>query len=252
MLSNLEKYMFSNENLIRYTKCFNTNYTTHSNHSNKDNHSKKNQLNKYDMNTNLKNNCITPDEIDKLFWCFYIALNGIDKYLLEKSTHFKVEKDFKINSVTKVREKKSQLKVLKLKVPEIEDELVNKNKINIKTLSALALCHNLSFIVLLDDVYYDFNYNNDEYFIIEYIDKKGYSMYINLNKCEKKDKIKQIKDNKYLVDGNKVIKSISGYTLSEIQTIATKLKINTKNETGKNKLKKEIYENVIQKLGKLM
>lgn len=249
MLSELEQYMFSNENLIKYKRYFDVNHRERLNNVRED----KYKQNKYKENERyeIKKTYITPYEEDKLFWCFYIALNGYNTYLLEKSTHFKIEKDFKINSISTIREKKPQLKSLKLKISDIEDELVNKKRISMKTLNALSLCYNLSFIVVHNDVYYDFNYNNDElYFIIEYVEHKGYSIY--LNTLDLKDKIKQIKDDNYLVDSSKMIKSMSSYTLGELQTIALKLKISIKQNTGKNKPKKELYENIIQKLGKLM
>jgi hypothetical protein len=244
MLSNLEKYMFSNENIIKHNipetirlkkKILNTssNVSAH---------------NSEDKQTN--NNYIIPDEIDKLFWCFYISLNGFDKYLLEKTGLFKIEKEFKINVIQKLREIKTQLKALKLKLNEIENDLVNNKYININTLHALALNYNMSFIVLVNNIYYDFNYNNNNYFLIESIDKHGYCLYI--QEYVTKEKINEIKENYYLVDSSKPIKSISSYTLNELQQIASKLKINDKQENGKNKVKKELYENIIQKLGKLM
>lgn len=229
MLSNLEQYMFSNDNLIKYTryrkKIINT----------------PREIKEYKKNEIKNTTVITPQKEDKLFWCFYIALYGYEKYMLESSTHFKIEKEFKISAISKIREKKAQLKPLKLKISDIEDDLVNKKCITLKTFHALSLCYNLSFVIVYNDLYYDFNYNNKEsYFIIEHTEQTGYSL------CLNTDKLNEIKNNNYLVDSS--IKSIGSYTLGELQTIAVKLKISIKQDTGKNKIKKELYENIIQKL----
>jgi hypothetical protein len=261
MLFNLEKYMFTNENIIRLTRDLNLQQDISISHNKKNtqelNKKYENKSREQSQNNNKSHdNRIYPDGDDKLFWCFYISLNGIDKYLLEKNAQFKIEKDFKINSVSKLREIKTQLKAIKLKLSEIEDDLVNKRNISINTLNALALYYKLSFIVLLDDIYYDFNYNcggiGDEasynYFVIESVENKKWFLKQNVNK----DEIKKIKETYYLVDSSKPIKSISSYTLNELQDIAHKLKLNIKQENGKNKLKKDLYENIIQKLGKLM
>jgi hypothetical protein len=255
MLSNLEKYMFTNENIIKIkttnqqnTKqknrdLFNKSKTTTDTISNTISNTKS------ETNVNINkqtNDYILPEGEDKLFWCFYISLNGIDKYLLEKSGLFKIEKDFKINVISKLREIKPQLKALKLKLSEIEDDLVNKKYISINTFSALALYYKLSFIVVVADIYYDINYNENNYSLIKKIEKKGYCLYTR-EKCNI-EKINEIKENYYLVDSSKPIKSISGYTLNELQSIASKLKINIKQDNGKNKVKKDLYENIIQKI----
>jgi hypothetical protein len=245
MLSNVEKYMFTNENIIKIKTTNKQNII--SKQKNRDLFN--NSISKTNTNININkqtNDYILPEVEDKLFWCFYISLNGIDKYLLEKSGLFKIEKDFKIKVISKLREIKPQLKALKLKLSEIEDDLVNKKNININTFCALALYYKLSFIVVINDVYYDINFNENNYYLIEKIEKKGYCLYTR-EKCNI-EKINEIKENNYLVDSSKPIKSISGYTLNELQSIASKLKINIKQDNGKNKVKKDLYENIIQKI----
>jgi hypothetical protein len=80
-----------------------------------------------------KKNTYTPyNKGDKLFWCFYIILNGYEDYELNKSNAFAIEKQFKIQSVEKLKSIKSKLKEMKLKRTEMEDELANKQKITIK------------------------------------------------------------------------------------------------------------------------
>ena len=72
---------------------------------------------------------------DKLFWCFYIILNGHHNY--EFNNSFKQEKEFKIECIEKLREIKSELKALKISLNHVENELLNERKIGLQTLIAL-------------------------------------------------------------------------------------------------------------------
>ena len=73
-----------------------------------------------------------PDKKDKLFWCFYVMLHGEMEYLSIENGHFKIEKDFKIDFVEKIRNHKDLLKTFKLKRNELENEFANESKITIK------------------------------------------------------------------------------------------------------------------------
>jgi hypothetical protein len=86
----------------------------------------------------------TPFQKDKLFWCFYIILNGYEEYEMNHSNTFSIEKQLKIETVEKLKSIKEKLKELKLKRTELEDELVNKPMITLKGLCALCLVHNVS------------------------------------------------------------------------------------------------------------
>ena len=73
------------------------------------------------------NRYIVPKEKDKLFWCFYILHNGIEDYNMI-SSHFAVEKKFKLEFVNTIRENKALLKFYNLKRSEVENQLVNESK----------------------------------------------------------------------------------------------------------------------------
>ena len=112
IIQECNKYMLTNENMLKTIKI---------------NTFKKNEdavLSKKKVNVSA------PHNVDTLFWCFYIILNGEHSYALDNS--FKKEKEFKIECIEKLRKIKSELKAFKLRLNEIENELLNEKKITIK------------------------------------------------------------------------------------------------------------------------
>ena len=83
-------------------------------------------------------------EKDSLFWCFYIMKYGYDDYNM-LNQHFLIEKNLKIESISKIREDKELLKKHKLKRSEIENELANDEKITLKGFLALCIYNKLNF-----------------------------------------------------------------------------------------------------------
>ncbi|NBW04204.1 MAG: hypothetical protein EBR87_10955, partial [Cytophagia bacterium] len=90
--------------------------------------------------------------------------------------HFALEKAFKISSVEKLRGMKTQIKELKLKINEVEDELVNKEQISIKGLHVLCLVHNVSITYIYGKQYCEFFYGDTVKGIIQRNEKKEHSL----------------------------------------------------------------------------
>ena len=87
LFNNLNKYMLTNENIIRYVNI---------NPSLKIN--EKTLVNKSTV-SKIKTNNFVPRQKDVLFWCFYIILNGKEKYLFNINNIFTVEKETKIAAI---------------------------------------------------------------------------------------------------------------------------------------------------------
>ena len=96
---------------------------------------------------------------NKLFWVFYIFKYSFEDYSLLENK-FKIEQDFKINSIIKMREFKNELKIHKMKRNLIEDELLNEKKITIKSLNCLALIYKLNIIYVKGRTYYLMRYDD--------------------------------------------------------------------------------------------
>jgi len=193
----------------------------------------------------------TPFQKDKLFWCFYVLLNGFTEYEMHHTGHYALEKAFKISSVEKLRGMKSQIKELKLKINEVEDELVNKEQISIKGLHVLCLVHKVSITYIYGKQYCEFLYSDTIKGIIQRNEKKEHSL------LYEDAVLETIKHTHWFIENvQKPLKAPTAYTVKELQDICEKLEISLtfKQKTAlgqiveKNKLKKELYEDILSKL----
>ena len=210
-----------------------------------------------------------PFQKDKLFWCFYIILHGYEEYEMIRSNAFSVEKQIKIKTVEKLKSIKDQLKELKLKRTELEDELVNKQMISLKGLCALCLVHNVSITYIFGRKYCEIipkaveqadaveqakaveQANALKQGIIVQNEKKEDSLKWTSNELHKnEDFLTQIRADYWLIENiQKPLNAPSAYTLPELQEIANKLQIATHiqvNEKSKTKTKTALYEEILQ------
>ena len=195
--------------------------------------------------TPKKADIFSPRQKDKLFWCFYIMVNGMEKYHLAQNNIFSVEKDFKFATIELFRKRKADMKAHKMKIIDVEDNLINGRVINVKTLQALCFIYEKSVVYKHDNMYYDFPYGST-YMLLEESDK---GVIMNMDTDQKT--IDTIKENKYYIDINKPIRGISAYNITDILNISTKLGIKIKDNTGKSKTKKTLYEEIVVMIGKL-
>jgi len=179
-------------------------------------------------------------QTDKLFWCFFVILNGDHEFQLDNS--YKREKEFKIESIEKLRIIKPQVKALKLRLTEIEDELLNYKKITIKSLLALCLLYNINLIYVWNRKY--FEVINDPSKKMNVIINDGTNDNINDNLSD--EKIKYYRNNYWLIENvEKPIKAMTSYSKEELFIIINKLEI--KDITMKS-TKKVMYEKILEKV----
>jgi len=98
----------------------------------------------------------TPRSYDTLFWCFYIILEGTDAYHMTGNHKFQIEKNKKICFIEKIRKNKVLMKAHKLKINDIENDLLNNRCITYKTFLALCILHNINIIMIFDNYYYEY------------------------------------------------------------------------------------------------
>jgi hypothetical protein len=168
--------------------------------------------------------------------------------------HYALEKAFKISSVEKLRSMKSEIKDLKLKITEVEDELVNKEQITVKGLQVLCLIYKVSITYIYGKQYCEFLYadtDTGKAGVIRKNEKKEHSLLYEDTVLE------TIKQTHWFIENvQKPLKAPSAYTLKELQDICEKLEIALKYKqhttqgqiVEKNKLKKELYENILEKI----
>lgn len=232
---NLQKFMFSKNNLIKYYTLLDNNILTNK-INNKFEFKKK-------INNNLEfnNTSFLISQKDKYFWAFYIIFFTYSEYHLI-SNYFTVEKEFKINSVIKIRENKNLLKINKISRNIIENELVNENVISLKTLNCLALIYSLNIIFIKEEILFIMNYNKEDINkcknIIELKNNKIYLIEIS------EEKLKNLIQNNFIIQNiNKPLNSISFYKLSDLNIMCKKLNISIN-----SKLKINLYSEIQIKL----
>lgn len=254
-LKKIEKYMFKTYIEDVKNKENNSNTENTENRENiKDNKKKINNEyfskynNKYNgkINKELKEN---HKKIDRYFWYFYNKINNIeeDDFNNTRNNMFSIEKDYKINFVEIIRKNKNKLKSYKLKLSELEDEFVNNNFITLKGLYALCIMNKINLLVYYENKTYNKLYYNNEQDVsyIVFIDKKKNI----LDKSLDKDFYNNIINNYYYVENiDKPINSLTYYKLEELQNIAEKLCINMYDSGKKYKKKKDLYEEILNRL----
>ena len=94
---------------------------------------------------------ITRDK-DKLFWAFYIMVNGEDAYKYLK-TKFVTEKEIKISSVEKMRKLPNVFKQHKLNKVRIENELSGDVPLTLEGFYGLCIIYDISAIFMKMNCY---------------------------------------------------------------------------------------------------
>ena len=196
----------------------------------------------------IKKECLIfiPEFSDTLFWCYYILTNSIEDYKLVDN-EFTHEKMIKISLIQTVRENKENLKKLKIKRTEVEDDLLNKKYIGIKTFVFLCFLKKIN-IIIRDDIKYIESIHNYDDPNIQIIERKKncrkYGLFIG-NKEKEVEKCR--KEYWKINDFEMPLKSMSYYKLKNLQEICEKLKIIIEKD-GKKLRKKDLYQMIINKI----
>uniref|UniRef100_A0A6C0IE04 Uncharacterized protein n=1 Tax=viral metagenome TaxID=1070528 RepID=A0A6C0IE04_9ZZZZ len=214
---------------------------------------KNDKTDKIDKKQTNENNFFFPKEKDTLFWCFYIIKNGDVKYDSIYHKNEVLASQIKIEYVEKIRKEKQTVKTYKFDtISNIESNLANDKILNIKTFLTLCAIENINILYTHNKTYYELLTNDtDNIFIVNSLDKgigsgsfgKKYGYQLNT-----KDYANNIKSSLYKLDNiDKPLKAISYYKVEDLIKICNKLVIETINkQNGKEKLKKELYEAIIQ------
>ena len=225
---NYEKFMLTEENIKKFIPVDESNVNI--------NNEIKNNKKTIDKKPHKKTKLMEIDN-DKLFWCFYIMIHGEHDYEINNS--FKREKEFKIECIEKLRKNKTNLRSYKLKLTKIEDELLNDKKIGIQALLAMCLLYKKNLIYVWNRKYHEFICNGDEE--INIISKDDDNEIVH---SVDQEKVNFYRENYWqILNIDKPLKSITGYSRDDLVSIAKKLAII---DTEKKK-KKELYELILER-----
>lgn len=201
-------------------------------------------------NNKKQNDFFIPKEKDTLFWCYYLIVNGFSSYEMLNVRNELVTKQIKIDLVQLLRSNKPILKIYKYdSLINIENNLVNENFVNIKTIMTLFAVHKINVVFIKSKTYYELMLSDNLpiYIIREssieskYVKKYGFEI-ANENSLE------VIHSTLYKIDKlEKPIKALSSYKVQDLMDICKKINIETTNtDKHKSKTKNELYELLVQ------
>ena len=246
----------SMENITNITNV--TNVTNVTNITNVINDKKLSMVKNKIKNTNhYGKDIFCPREKDQLFWCFYVLLNDVSSYYDNRAKSFTIEHEFKIQSIEKMRrvDFKDKMKIHRIRLSVVEDELANAKKITATTLKALCLLYDQNMIIVnpLKRTYYICGSNVSSSNIIYYENEQFYIKNNNEKNNNEKNNNKTsdlnriIKEYYLLENLDKPIKSMASYSAPELQNIARKLNIELL-IGKKSKTKQQLYSEILERL----
>jgi hypothetical protein len=190
-----------------------------------------------------------PKDKDSLFWCFYIMKHGMLNYQMIHNKNIVFEKTQKIEYVEKIRKEKQNIKNYKFaSLTNIENSLANEFKIDIPTFLTLCVIENINVIIVKKQSYFQLEMNDsDDVYVISLNENDKYGFQV---VCKNHANYTKYNNEFFKIDNmNKPLKCMANYKVSELIDICKKLLIEFTNKTtGKNKLKNELYELIIQQL----
>jgi len=241
--NNLKEYMFYPEVIH---KNMNIDYHIIDNkHTVDDKNNKKNSEKTKIITEQESSPFFIPQEKDKLFWCFYIFIHGEYDYNIAKNNSFAIEKKWKMDTLAKLKEKEviDFLKSIKIKVVDLEDELMNKEKLSLKGLQVFCMIYKLSVIYVSGRTFCEFIHAHEtdaKTFVIINMPNKEAGIHRNSD-------VKNIRDTYWKIENvNKPLKGCSAYSLTELQVISTKIGISLEDtESKKKKTMKVLYQELL-------
>jgi hypothetical protein len=171
-------------------------------------------------------------EKDKLFWVFYIMLNGEDAYKYLK-TKFVTEKEIKIGAVEKMRKLPNVFKQHKLNKVRIENELSGDVPLTLEGFYGLCIIYNISAIFMKKNCYCELYGLGDSSVthLVEEVEG-GLGVHVFKTKAASLDYAKKVRESKWQMENVLTpIKSISSYTHAELLEIYNKVTCVTNKET---------------------
>ena len=172
---------------------------------------------------------------DCLFWCFYKIINGEFNYILNKG--FKEQINTKINFVEELRKKKTELKQNKIKLSNIESEIINNKDISLEILYALCILYNKNIIYCKNYIFFSMIQNDDDDIYLINNKDNGFEVKENIGI----EKLNYLKNNFYEIQNiNKPIKAINNYSKNELIIFAKKLNLEFDNKINKQ----DLYEKI--------
>jgi hypothetical protein len=197
----------------------------------------------------------SPKKEDKLFWSIYVLNIGEAEYYMIGNKYKNVEMEEKktiLDYILKNRAhikslaKNNGFKITNVKMQLVESELMVDRKTSWLGFWIMCLYYNINAIIVQDKIYMEFNVDSH---YNTYLFEKNEDFHMNVD-CIKltNERLNTIKKNRLRIDPfvEKILKGVSTYKTSELETMMQILNIYIDNESKPKK--NDYYETIIKKL----
>ena len=182
-----------------------------------------------------------PVDSDTLFWCFYLMRYGEEEYFYHQQGLYAESGRRKAELVQELRTNKSALKSYKVKLTDVEGELITPH-ITRRAFIGLCAISSLPVIFVQGRTFLRIGGDSSNKWNIMRNDKQGWYLQQGVASSDVDSMCGALYE---VIDMEKPIKSCSGYTLSQLKDIAAKLGVTV----GDKKLTKiDWYQEILAKL----
>jgi len=184
-----------------------------------------------------------PDKKDTLFWCLYVAKNGIHEYEMINQGYSNIEIAEKQKAMAFIKTQPSKLKNTNVKVTnvaiqEIMSDIITNTTLNVSTLIAMSLFYKRRIILTKDDKLYISICPTDEYEQTLILHKNARGDY-GVETDVTEEKIKRIETEQYCLHRHdKPLDAISNFSSDELRKLSVRFGVD---QTKKYK-KAELYQ----------
>ncbi len=189
-----------------------------------------------------------PDKKDTLFWCLYIAKNGLQAYksLTRGYSNIELEEKQKImESIKKQpsRIKNTNVKITNVAIQEIMSDIITNATLSVSTLIAMSVIYKTRIILTKENKFYINICPTDEYDHTIILYKNAKNDY-GIDMCVTDDKIKQIETEQLCLHRyDKPLDAISNFSVDKLKQLSVRLGID---QTIKYK-KNELYQEAVRR-----
>jgi hypothetical protein len=180
----------------------------------------------------LKPTIVYPDKKDTLFWCLYIANNGIADYEAIRQGYSNIEIAEKQKIMTSIKSQPTKLKSTNVKltniaIQEIMSDIVTNATLTVSTMVAMSVFYNKRIILIKGKDFYINVCPLDEYketIILIKKDKNDYGIDMDVTD----EKIKQIETERIcLSKHDRPLEAITNYTVEQLKNLAVRLGVDS-------------------------
>jgi hypothetical protein len=184
-----------------------------------------------------------PEKKDTLFWCLYIAKNGLNAYNAITHGYSNIEMQEKQQIMESIRTQPSKLKNTNVKITnvaiqEIMSDIVTNSALNVSTLIAMAVFYKARILLTKEKKFYINICPTDEYDHTLIFHKNTKGDY-GIDTCVTEGKIQQIETEQLRLHRyDRPLDAISNFSVDELRKLSVRLHID---QTIKYK-KSELYQ----------